>query len=244
MNYEWTTKNGRKLEIDLTKWSILESIRHCKIIDKCDGNLLLENKYKDRFTFPEYLIKANEIIVIDNTIELSKTLYEHYFLKNFMKETMRTFDKLFEEYATLIFQNRNVVLNKAEYYLLRPRKLSTGFMYFGSLRFSLGNLFESFESGNHIYYDEFCGYRKMYLVSMSASPLSGTIFNATFWSDETNEFVTFPNQMPDSKEKLPPNFGTNIGRSLIEMLSSDDIIIDRQDRAIKELIKEINVTNS
>ena len=76
MNYEFTTKNGRILEIDLTKWKINEDIRHCKIIEIYDGNLLLENKYEDRFTFPEYLIKANEIKVVDNTVELSKGLYE------------------------------------------------------------------------------------------------------------------------------------------------------------------------
>ena len=206
MNYEFTTKNGRNLEIDLTKWKINEDIRHCKIIKIYDGNLLLENKYEDRFTLPEYLIKANEIKVVDNTVELSKGLYERYFLKKFRSESMEVLDTLYQKHASLIFQNRNVVLNKAEYYLLKPSRLSTGFMYTGGIFFSLGNLFESFESGNHIYYDEFCGYRKMYLISMAASPFSGTIFNTTFWSDENNEFVNFTNQKHDSKLKLPSNF--------------------------------------
>jgi hypothetical protein len=243
MNFEFTTKNGRILNIDLTKWKINEDIRHCKIIGIYNENLLLENKYEDRFSFPEDLIKANEIIIDDNIVELTEGLYEQYFLKKFKSESFSVFNKLYQDHATLIFQNRNVVLNKAEYYLLKPSSLSTGFMYTGGIQYSLGCLFESFESGNHIYYDEFCGYKKMYLVSMSASPLSGTIFNTTFWSDENNEFVNFTNLELHSEPKPPNNFGTTSGRALINMLRCNEINIDRQDKAIKELINEINVLN-
>ncbi len=113
-------------------------------------------------------------------------------------------------------------------------------MYTGGIYFSIGKLFESFESGNHIYYDEFCGYSRMYLVSMVASMLSGTIFRATFWSDETNEFVSFTNQKYDSKLKLPGDFTTAQGRELMKMLSGTEMMIDRQDKAIINLINEIN----
>jgi hypothetical protein len=240
MIYEFTTKNGRKLKIDLTKWKIKDDITKCKIIEICHGNLLLENINEDRFTFPEYLVKSNQITVVDNTVELPSGLYKHYFLTKFKSESIKVLDTLYQNHATLIFQNRNVVLNKAEYYLLKPSRLSTGFMYTGGINYSLGNLFESFESGNHIYYDEFCGYRKVYLVSMAGSPLSGTIFNATFWSDETNEFVNLTNQKHNTEVELPSNFGVASGRALINMLNCNEIAIDRQDKAIKELINEIN----
>ncbi len=243
MIHEFTTKNGRNLEIDLTKWKIDEDSRHCTIIEINDGNLLLKNKYDDRFTLPEYLIKANELNVIDNIVELPKGLYEYYFLDKFRANSLTLLDTLYQAYANLIFQNRNLVLNKAEYYLLKPSRLSTGFMYAGGIIYSLGNLFESFESGNHIYYDEFCGYSKMYLVSMAASPLSGTIFNATFWSDENKEFISLTNRKNDSKPQLPSNFGTDKGRALIEKLRYKEMKIDRQDKAIQELINEINGNN-
>ncbi|MFM7681739.1 MAG: hypothetical protein ACKO7P_03225 [Bacteroidota bacterium] len=243
MNYEFSTRNGRQFKIDLTKWKIDEDIRHCKIIEECDDNLVLDNTYGDRFILPEYLIKANEIIVVDNTLELSKGLYEEYFLRKFKSESIKVLDTLYQKHANLIFKNRNIVLNKAEYYLLKPSALSTGFMYSGGIKYSLGSLFESFESGNHIYYDEFCGYREMYLVSMAASPLSGTIFNTTFWSDENKEFINFTNQEHNSKPKLPSNFGIAIGKTLMNMLRCNEMIIDRQDEAIKELIKEVNGGN-
>jgi hypothetical protein len=70
---------------------------------------------------------------------------------------------------------------------------------------------------------------------MAASPLSGTIFNAIFWSDKTNEFVRF-----NSESKWPKYFNTSVGGSLFKMLKSEDIMIDRQDEAIKKLINEIN----
>lgn len=79
MIYEFKTKNDRNLKIDLNKWKIDGDSRHCTIIEINDGNLLLKNKYEDSFTLPEYLIKANELNVIDNTVELPKGLYEYFF---------------------------------------------------------------------------------------------------------------------------------------------------------------------
>lgn len=235
MTYKFTSKYGRNLEIDLFKWTIDEDCRNCEIIEISEDYLLLENKYKDRFSIPEHIIKANNYNIVDNTIDLSEGLYENYFLNKFKSESRNQLDILFEKYASIIIQNRTVVLNKAEYYLLKPSILSTGFMYTGGKTFTLGNLLESIESGNHIYYDEFCGYEKMYLVSMAASPLSGRIFKAIFWSDKTNEFVRF-----NQESKFPKYFNTSVGGSLFKMLKSEDIMIDRQDEAIKKLINEIN----
>jgi hypothetical protein len=235
-----TTKFGKQLDIDLSEWKIDQDSRKCKVIEISEGDLLLENKYEDRFSLPEYLINANELNIVDNIVELPKGLYDHYFLKKYRAKSMKLFNTYYHKYASLIFQNRSVVLNKAEYYLLKPERLSTGFMYTGGIYFSIGKLFESFESGNHIYYDEFCGYRRMYLVSLVASMLSGTIFSATFWSDETNEFVSFTSQKYDSKPKLPGDFTTAHGRTLMKMLSGTEMMIDRQDKAIINLINEIN----
>jgi hypothetical protein len=235
MTYKFTTKYGKNLEIDLSKWIIDEDIRNCEIIEISEDYLLLENKYKDRFSIPEHIIKANNYNVVDNMIDLTEALYENYFLNKFKSESQSQLDTLFEKHASIIFQNKTVVLNKAEYYLLKPSILSTGFTYTGGKTYTLGNLVESFESGNHIYYDEFCGYEKMFLISMAASPLSGTIFNAIFWSEKTNEFVRF-----NSESKFPKCFNTSVGWSLFNMLKSEDIKIDRQDIAIKNLIKEIN----
>jgi hypothetical protein len=239
--YKFITKLGKSFEIDLSKWKIDEECRSCKIIDIHNGNLLLENIYKDRFSLPVKLLRANELEIADDKVELTKGLYESYFLKKFKANSVKALDMLYSKHAPVIFKNRNLVLNKAEYYLIKPSLLSTGFLYTGGIGFSLGKLFESFESGNHIYYDVFCGYRKMYLVSMAASRISGTIFSAIFWSDESNEFVSMTNQKHDFKPQLPSDYGTSDGKDLMKMLGGKELAIDRQDRAIENLIDEINL---
>jgi hypothetical protein len=234
MTHKFTTKFGRNFEIDLNQWSIDEENRSCKIIERSEGNVLLENRQNENFSIPEHLIEANDLDVMDNKVELTQGLYENWFLKKYRERTNRLLDELFKQYASDIFQNRDLVLSKPEYYLLMPNFLSSGFMYIGGVSYTLGTLFESMESGKHIYYDTFLEYRKMYLVSMGASPLSGSIFKAIFWSDESRELVRF-----DSKSALPGNFGTSAGHALIEMLRDQLPMIDRQDIAISNLIKEI-----
>ena len=240
MTYKFNSKNGRNFEIDLTKWTIDENSRHCKIIEISEGHILFENKYADRFKIPEHVIRVNKLNIIDNSIDLPEGLYGFYFLKQFREESQSRFNVSYNNYASVIFQNRAMVLNRAEYYLLKPSSLITGFMHVGGINFTLGKLFESFESGSHVYYDEFCGHRKMYLIKMGASPLSGIIFEAIFWSDETNEFVRFDSRSRMNQSKWPNNFGTGAGWALFNTLRGSEITIDRQDKAIANLINEIN----
>jgi hypothetical protein len=129
MMHEITTKFGRQLDIDLSEWKIDEDSRRCKVVEISEGNLFLENKYKDRFSLPEYLINANELNIIDNIVELPKGLYDHYFLKKYRAKSMKLFNTHFHKNASLIFQNRSVVLNKAEYYLLNANSGDTDPLY-------------------------------------------------------------------------------------------------------------------
>ena len=232
-----TTKQGRQLQIDLSKWKVDKNNRHCKIIETSGENIILENTHGDQFPIPGRLIKENNLIIINQKVELTEGLYEHWFLSKFRKESKTNFDVLYEKNASFIFQNRNIVLNKAEYYLLKPSSLSTGFMYSGGINYSLGKLFESFESGNHIYFEELCGYKKMYLLTMAASPLSGTIYKTTFCFFFSNEILIF-----NSKSIFNDNLSTRQGWELLRMLQGEEITIDRQDKAIINLINEINET--
>jgi hypothetical protein len=60
---------------------------------------------------------------------------------------------LFSENKDLIFSNRQIVLSKAEYYLLRPSLLTSGGGHFGGSIYTLGALFEAIENGTHIYFE-------------------------------------------------------------------------------------------
>ena len=233
MMYKFQTKYGRELELDLSLWKIDEGFGYCKIVDRSEDLMLLENDYRDRFWFREDLIHSNEIPIVNNRLVLPETLYEYWFLKDFRRESKEALDQLYEQHAALIFHNRDLVLSKAEYYLLKPSALKSGFAYSGGRNYSLGKLFESIESGNHIYYPEFKGYKKLYLVSMSASPLSGHVSKAVFWSDETREFVKL-----DSTTTLPDGFGTAQGKAFINLMSGKEITMDREDKAMQNLISD------
>ncbi len=233
---KFTTLLGKEMEIDLNRWQIDVDNRRCEIIEESGDKFIIQNKYGDRFSIPIAIIKSNDLPIIENKIDLSESLYRHYFLDKFKTESIERFTETFYRHRELIFRNRDLVVNKAEYYLLKPSSLAIGMLYAGGGSYSLGSLLESFDSGDHIYYDDF--HKGMYLVSMVASPLSGSVYTSTFWSEATEEFVHFDSRTKDSIQ-FPKGFGINTGREQLRRLKRDEIIIDRQDVAISNLIAEI-----
>ena len=79
MMYKFQTKYGRELELDLSLWKIDGGFGYCKIVDRSEDLLLLENDYRDRFWFREDLIHSNEIPIVNNRLVLPETLYEYWF---------------------------------------------------------------------------------------------------------------------------------------------------------------------
>lgn len=235
---KFTTLLGKEMEIDLDLWQIDSDDRRCEVIEESGDKFIIQNKYGDRFSIPIAIIKSNDLPIIEDKIDLSESLYRYYFLDKFQAKSKARFNETFNLHRDLIFRNRDLVKNKAEYYLLKPSSLVIGMLYAGGGSYSLGSLLESFDSGDHIYYNDFLGYKEMYLVSMVASPLSGTVYTTTLWSDDTKEFVYYPR---DSKNPVlfPKGFGIDSGKEQLQRLKKDEIFIDRQDLAINNLIAEI-----
>jgi len=122
------------------KWVISE-IRFCNVIGEEDAHYLLENKYKKVVKILVSLIHANNLKIIDNQIELSESLYKIYFLDQIRNDANKRMNVLFNENKELIFSNRQIVLSKAEYYLLRPSLLTSGGAHIGGSIYTLGALF-------------------------------------------------------------------------------------------------------
>jgi hypothetical protein len=234
MTYSFTSKNGRDFEIDLTQWMIDEDRRSCKVIATMENDVILENVHGDRFSLPEHILKVNRIKVEENRIDLSKGLYEVYLTKKLRVESKRRLDEAFKEYAPLIFQRRDLVLSRAEYYLLKPSVLLATLGFEANKHYTLGGLCESIENGNHVHFDEFGGFRDMYLIGMTSSPLSGSVFSANFWSGENGELIRF-----GYHPQRPIDLGGKSLGHFIRSLPRNMIMIDRQDRAIEQLITEI-----
>jgi len=137
---DFTTNSGRSMTFDHEKWVISES-RFCNVIGEEDAHYLLENKYKQVVKILVSLIHANNLKIIDNQIELSESLYKIYFLDQIRNDANKRMNVLFNENKELIFSNRQIVLSKAEYYLLRPSLLTSGGAHIGGSIYTLGALF-------------------------------------------------------------------------------------------------------
>jgi hypothetical protein len=228
------TKAGKLLPIDFSQWKVDEDST-CKILDEIDGNLVLENKSGHIASICKHLIQDNLIRITKDYIDI-KGLYHHYFITNYLANDKHKMNRLFENHVALIFQHRDLVLNKAEYYLLNPDILSSGGMYIGGFKYSLGSLFESIESGNHYYYDEIDGHKELYLVSMASSPLSGSVFKALFWSDHEKQLLRLEKNLSGVKS---PSIGV-----FHKMVAFSSSTIDEQTKALQQLINEINDLNN
>ena len=228
---DFTTNSGRSMTFDPEKWVISES-RFCNVIGEEDAHYLLENKYKQVVKILVSLIHANNFKIIDNQIELSESLYKIYFLDQIRNDANNRMNNLFNENKELIFSNRQIVLSKAEYYLLKPSLLTSGGAHIGGYIYTLGALFEAIENGTHIYFEILEGFKKLYLISITGSPLSGSI-SALFWSDETHKFV--------HSREINDNPAINFSLlSQFRKLQNIPYNIDFADIAMEQLINEIN----
>lgn len=178
------------------------------------------------------LIHANNLKIIDNQIELSESLYKIYFLDQIRNDANKRMNDLFNENKELIFSNRQIVLSKVEYYLLRPTLLTSGGAHIGGSIYTLGALFEAMENGTHICFEKLEGFKKLHLISITGSPLSGSI-SALFWSDETHKFV--------HSREINDNPAVNFSLlSEFRKLQNIPYNIDFADIAMEQLLNEIN----
>ena len=227
---DFTTNSGRSMTFDHEKWVISES-RICNIIGEEDAHYLIENKYKQVVKILVSLIHANNLKIIDNQIELSESLYKIYFLDQIRNDANKRMNDLFNENKELIFSNKQIVLSKAEYYLLRPSLLTSGGAHIGGSIYTLGALFEAIENGTHIYFEKLEGFKKLHLISITGSPLSGSI-SALFWSDETHKFV--------HSREINDNPAVNFSLlSEFRKLQNIPYNIDFADMAMEQLLNEI-----
>ena len=228
---DFTTNSGRSMTFDHEKWVISES-RFCNVIGEEDAHYLIENKSKQVVKIHASLFHDNNLKIIDNQIEFSESLYEVHFLDKIRNAANKRMNDLFSENIELIFSNRQIVIGKAEYYLLRPRLLLSGAAYLGHFHYTLGALFESIENGTNVYFENLGGFKKLHLICLSGSPFSGRK-SALFWSDETHKFV--------HSGKTNINVPVSLS-ALYEFRKMGDIPykVDFADRATEQLLNEIN----
>ena len=234
---EIQTRNVGTLTLDTTRWLISTS-GVCKVLHETEDHYLIQNANNLQAEIPTSIVRDNELTIVDGHLSLPEGVYAHYVVEPGRKRANEDFNRMFLKHCELIFTNMEAVLGKAEYYLLRPQMLSSGAAYGGGFSYSLGALIESFKSGNHFYFDEFGGFKKMYLVATSGSPLSGS-HGSTFWCAEDRKIVHFKS---GEGPGLPKPFISSL-KKFSEMLKpASTQQIDFQDQAIERLIQEIKTS--
>ncbi len=64
----------------------------------------------------------------------------------------------------------------------------SGGIFIAGFIYTLGALFEAIENRMHVYFEKLEGFKKLHLIRITGSPLSGRL-SALFWSDATHKFV-------------------------------------------------------
>jgi hypothetical protein len=151
---------------------------------------------------PKATIRDNAYEIIGDEVTLSAGVHAKWITAPRVVQSQLRLQQLFFNHRELVFANRQQVLSRGEYYLLSPELLCSGGAYIGGFKCSLGALLEAMEEkAKGVYFEEFAGYRELYLVSLSGSPLSGT-HDSLFWSEEQHQLI----RITSSQCRLPGGF--------------------------------------
>jgi hypothetical protein len=228
------------MSIDTTPWCVSDDER-LRLIGKDDEFYHVENQ--DGFQTKIHKLDYEQVSCPyggEGYIHLGSNIYEINITKRAKELALQECTKLYEEHMELIFKHRDIVFSNPEYYILQPKYIYSVGMYLGSVEPTLGVIFDSFRSGNHLYFPELSGYKDMYLVRVGGSEMSG-IRQAKFWCDDQGIFVDGLNE---ERAKLLSPFGKTL--MLLKKLYNHDPYpqIDFQDRIMQQLIDEIKARES
>jgi len=226
--------NGTELHFDDEKW-ILSNEPICKIVGEDETNYILQNKNGSESSIPKEIIQVNEIEIKDNTVILTPSLYEHHILKKIRSKPF-DYSKIFKENADLIFRNKEIVMSKAEYYLLTPPILDSAGAYIGGVDYNLGSLLEVWEKPSDFYFAEFDDHKDMYLICTHGSPLSG-INQKYFWCEDEGKLIKYGFNGPFPKNDI--SFAQYVKFFKIAMKDKTYIQLDFQDVIMEQLLAEI-----
>jgi hypothetical protein len=164
--------------------------KSCRVISMGEETALLKSLDDLQGEIPLSLIRDNHIELTDKPFTLPAALFDRWILNPAFIAAQDMLEQWFHRQAALLFSKRRELLGNELTYCIRPKLLKSGGAYIGGFSYSLGELFESMENGGHYFLDEFHGYKALFLISVSGSPLSGS-HSSIFWSDHSKEFVRF-----------------------------------------------------
>ena len=232
----FTTRYGRKLRFDEQHWSLRTQNHTCQIVGERENDYLLLDANTLVTWVPKATIRDNAYEIVGDEVTLSAGVYAKWITAPRVVQSQLRLQQLFSAHRELVFANRQQVLSRGEFYLLSPDLLCSGGAYIGGFRYSLGALLEAMEEkAKGVYFEEFAGYRELYLVSLTGSPLSG-IHDSLFWGEEQQQLI----RITSSQCRLPGGFMAAF-RAFKEAVNQGLGEFTYQGEALEQLLGELGV---
>ena len=230
-----TTRYGRKLHFDAQRWNLNTGNYTCQLVGEREDDYLLLDANTLVTWVPKATIRDNAFEIVGDEVTLSEGVYAKWITSPRVQASYARSQELYSKHRELLFRHRALVLSRAEYYLLAPRALTSGAAYMGGFNYSLGALFEAMEQKSAgVCFEELAGYRDLYLVSLSGSPLSG-IHRSHFWSEEQG-FLS----LSSTDCRLPGGFLPTL-RAFKEAVNQGSGGLSYPGEALEQLLGELGV---
>ena len=113
---------------------------------KHQTHLILKDYSGFETYMPAALVQANDLkIESDDSLQLTPGLYSKWFLEPQSIIVNENSKILYRNFHTL-YENKNLILFNKGYYQLSPSWLYSGGLFYGTLRYNLGSLFNEWET--------------------------------------------------------------------------------------------------
>ncbi len=232
MKKQFPTEAGLTLEINPDDWAVPEELK-LELIHEKEDSYVLQDHNGYQIDFLKHSFHDNHLKINNGSVIMSKSLYMHFFSAGFLKRIDGLNWKVTQNFALLV-KHKDLILSKAEYFLMRPYILNCGAMYMGGFTPCLGAVLESWTRSDDLtLYDmEEEGQR---LISLRGSPMSGS-YSATVWS-EKKQAVDYRN----SSERAPalPDRFLFWFKKFMALREKYPIQIEADHRAMRQFFEEI-----
>lgn len=141
-------------------------------LSESDEYILIQDTQGLVASIAKGVFRSNHQEIPSESFELDPSLYKNYF-ESVSKERKRALDERLLRQFTSILRNpdqRNLVIQTPEYYLIRPYWLQSAMAYGGSCRATLGAMLQAWSSSKKLRYTDIEAHRSSYLYGSDSQP--------------------------------------------------------------------------
>ncbi len=116
---------------------LAQEIRNVLVIGKTDDKYILKNYEDIEIEYPKYLVVENELEIKDGQLQLSESMYRHWFTSK-KKEILECLYQVFEDNLQVVIDNKHIILENPNYFKIRVPLFYVSTRYRGGYYLSIG----------------------------------------------------------------------------------------------------------